>query len=92
MSVRRIGFLVRGRVQGVGFRAAARAAASRCGVTGFVRNRIDGAVDGEAQGDPVAVAAFVDWLHEGPTAARVADVVIDAAAVVDGEAGFTVRR
>jgi acylphosphatase len=69
--VRRISFVVTGRVQGVGFRASAAAAARRLQLSGFVRNRHDGAVEGHAQGDEAAVASFVQWLHRGPSFARV---------------------
>ena len=90
--VRRISFVVAGRVQGVGFRASAVAEAVRLAVTGFVRNRRDGAVEGHAQGAPAAVTAFVQWLSHGPTFARVANVEVQDLAVVAGEAAFEVRR
>ena len=67
----RVRFLVTGRVQGVGFRAAAAATGNRLGLHGWVRNRADGAVEGEAQGPVAAVAALGDWLAHGPPLARV---------------------
>ena len=91
-ETRRVRFRVAGRVQGVGFRAAAVAAAQRLGVTGFVRNAPDGAVEGEAEGGTEQVAAFADWLRAGPRWARVdtLDVTDLPATGVDRE--FTVRR
>jgi acylphosphatase len=62
------------RVQGVGFRWATREAARRISVVGFARNRPDGSVDVEAEGDAAAVAELIDWLRVGPPSARVDDV------------------
>ena len=64
-------FRVSGRVQGVGFRAAARRQASKLGLNGWVRNLADGRVETLAQGNDAAVQAFEQWLAGGPTAARV---------------------
>lgn len=66
--------LVRGLVQGVGFRWYALEAASRLGLTGWVRNRPDGTVEVEAQGPVSDVEEFAAAMRRGPTAARV-DVV-----------------
>ncbi len=52
----------RGRVQGVGFRARAAAAAARCGVRGWVRNEPDGTVRCIAEGDPAATSSFIESL------------------------------
>lgn len=89
---RRIRFLVSGRVQGVGFRAATVAEAHRHRLTGFVRNRPDGDVDGEAQGAAADVAALVAWLAQGPSWARVDRVEQRELPSVDGERSFDVRR
>lgn len=63
--------LVSGRVQGVGYREAMCAAAARLGVTGWVRNRIDGSVEAAAHGEAQALDAFAAWARRGPPAARV---------------------
>jgi acylphosphatase len=65
---------VRGRVQGVGFRASAAHEARRLGVDGWVRNRPDGSVELEARGGPAAVDALCAWLAQGPRGARVTGV------------------
>jgi acylphosphatase len=67
---------VRGRVQGVGFRAATAYEARRLGVAGWVRNLPDGTVEVEARGAPDAVDALSVWLGEGPRGARVTGVDI----------------
>jgi acylphosphatase len=69
-----IRYIVRGRVQGVGFRDFARRVARQAGVTGWVRNREDGAVEALAVGSAEALAAFAAALREGPRRAQVAGV------------------
>jgi acylphosphatase len=63
--------IVRGRVQGVGFRySVARAAQSR-GVAGWVSNRSDGTVEAVFEGDSEAVDSLVRFCREGPRGAMV---------------------
>ncbi len=64
-------YLVAGRVQGVGFRSFAQAAAVRHQVTGFVRHLRDGQVEVRAEGPPTRLAAFEHELGVGPAGARV---------------------
>jgi acylphosphatase len=86
-------FLVRGRVQGVGFRAATRRKAEGLGLAGHVQNRPDGTVDGEAEGPVEAVAAFVAWLHKGPIWARVDEALVEDLQPLGAvDAMFVVRR
>jgi acylphosphatase len=82
--------VVRGRVQGVGFRDATVRRARSLGVLGWVRNREDGAVEVHAEGPPDAVEALTAFLREGPHGAEVAD--FDAPRVkVEGHEQFAVR-
>lgn len=62
---------VRGRVQGVNFRQSALREASRLGLTGWVMNRDDGAVETVAEGLRPAVEAYAAWLAKGPRTAWV---------------------
>lgn len=62
---------IEGRVQGVAFRASMQQQARRCGATGWVRNRPDGAVEFFAQGEPRALRALLDWARRGPPGASV---------------------
>lgn len=66
--------LVRGKVQGVFFRAATRQQADKLGVTGYARNLPDGSVEVLLHGAPDAVGHMKAWLWEGPPAAQVAEV------------------
>ena len=63
--------IVHGYVQGVGFRFSARAEARRLGVSGWVRNRADGTVEAEVEGDEASVAAMLEYLAAGPRDAMV---------------------
>jgi acylphosphatase len=63
--------VVVGRVQGVFFRDTCQRLAVGTGVTGWVRNRSDGAVEAVFEGDRAAVDRMVTWCHQGPTGARV---------------------
>jgi acylphosphatase len=65
-------FVVTGRVQGVGFRAATRRKALTLGLRGWVRNRSDGAVEGLASSDEERrISEFRAWLQKGPPMAQV---------------------
>jgi len=74
--VRRVRFVVTGRVQGVGFRWFVRAEARPLGLTGWVRNRPDGAVEGEVEGRDDAIEALIPCLEVGPPSAIVTNVDI----------------
>jgi len=74
--MRRVRFVITGRVQGVGFRWFVRAEARPLGLTGWVRNREDGAVEGEVEGRDDAVDALVPCLEVGPPSAIVTNVDI----------------
>lgn len=67
-------FIVDGQVQGVGYRAATRAAARRLGLTGWVRNCEDGRVELLACGLAADLAELEQWLWQGPGPAEVASV------------------
>jgi acylphosphatase len=72
--------IVRGGVQGVGYRYSAVIVAQQAGIAGWVRNRHDGTVEAHAQGSDDAVEAFVAWCRRGPPAARVVAVDVAEAA------------
>ncbi len=82
---------VHGRVQGVYYRATARAEGERLGLAGWVRNLPDGSVQLRAQGDPRAVDALLAWCRVGPPGARVTDLEVDDVAPDPSLSGFTIR-
>ena len=68
---------ITGRVQGVGYRDWALATARRLGLTGWVRNRRDGAVEALIVGDDGAVGEMIEACQRGPSMARVEAVDAD---------------
>ena len=60
-----------GLVQGVFFRANTRERAIELGIVGWVKNREDGSVEVLAEGEEEALKKLLDWLHRGPSGARV---------------------
>ncbi len=70
---------IRGRVQGVGYRAAMVQAARALGVTGWVRNRRDGSVEALVAGPADALDHLVAWAHRGPGSAGVTAVQVHPA-------------
>lgn len=84
-------YVLKGRVQGVGFRWFAEDAARREGVSGWVQNQPDGSLEIVAEGDAEAVDRFEAKIRRGPAGARVQRVVVDES-VPSGQAGeFRIR-
>ncbi len=90
MAAARVELRILGRVQGVFYRASARAQARALGLTGYARNLDDGAVEVVAEGDEESLEQFVVWCRIGPPAARVARVEVARAAATGEFAGFDV--
>src|SRR5690349_7734907 len=82
--------VVHGAVQGVFFRDTTRRRAQSRGVTGWVRNRTDGAVEAVFEGEADAVEAMVAFVHDGPRGADVDRVDVEDAAP-EGHATFEIR-
>ena len=90
MGARR--FVVRGRVQGVGFRWFATRAAQRLGVRGWVRNLPDGSVEVVASAEEIVLTALGAELRRGPRGAQVTELVSEEFTEPPGGfAGFEVR-
>lgn len=85
----RVRVRVRGRVQGVFFRAEARARAESLGVTGWIRNLPDGSVEAVFEGADEQVQSMVEWCRRGPAGSAVEAVDVEREEPA-GEAGFRV--
>ncbi len=83
-------YIVRGRVQGVGYRYFALRLAEALGVAGFARNLADGRVEVVAEASEDVLADFEARLAEGPGFAQV-DGVDRAPIASRGDQGFHIR-
>ena len=83
--------IVRGRVQGVFYRASAKQKAAALGLTGFAQNQLDGSVLIEAEGEESILKEFVSWCRKGPPNAIVNDVIVTQREI-SGYLSFTVKR
>jgi acylphosphatase len=84
-------FLVRGRVQGVGFRWFVEREAHILGIAGWVRNNSDSSVEVLAQGTRDQLSGLRSRLQQGPRAARVDDVQESEAKAVPGLITFRIE-
>ena len=83
--------VVRGRVQGVGYRFFAMRAARELGVNGWVRNLSDGSVETLAEGDDAAMEQYLSRLRSGPLVSRVDEVAAESVEP-QGFASFEITR
>lgn len=90
MSVARAHVVISGRVQGVFFRVEASRRARSLGVSGWVRNRSDGAVEAAFEGSRDAVESMLRWCGQGPAGAQVDAVDVTWEQPAGGK-GFEVR-
>ncbi|MET0934714.1 MAG: acylphosphatase [Luteibacter sp.] len=84
-------FVVRGKVQGVFFRASAREQAVSLKLTGHARNLLDGSVEVVAYGDASAIDRLEVWLHDGPPSAGVDELYREDIGAHDPPAEFVTK-
>jgi acylphosphatase len=83
---------VRGRVQGVYFRASTVQEAQNLCLTGWVRNCPDGSVEAVAEGDRRKVEDLIAWCRRGPQGARVQSVDVNWLAFSGEYQDFRIKR
>lgn len=91
MAVIRMQAIVRGRVQGVFFRDYTAKEANRLCLCGWVKNRDDGTVETEFQGEEKEVSLMIKWLHTGSPLSQVTGVDASSIRSRDEESGFVVK-
>ena len=74
-SIKTLHVTVKGKVQGVFYRASAKKMAEQLGITGWVKNTADGHVEIMASGEEGALEHFINWCKEGPPGAHVTEIV-----------------
>ena len=87
----RVHVIVRGRVQGVYFRASARDRARQLDLSGWARNCRDGSVEILAEGEKTRLERLVTWCHGGPPGAVVTDLDVEWQEASGEFVGFVVR-
>jgi len=90
-AILRVSAIVRGYVQGVGYRIFALREAQRHGLTGWTRNRPDGAVEVVAEGETEALRRYLARLEQGPSEAEVSHVDIQWEPAEGGWTEFAIR-
>jgi acylphosphatase len=83
--------LIKGKVQGVFYRATARRIAKEIGITGWIRNSSEGDVEVMASGRDEAIQRFTEWCKRGPEMAEVTEVTISTMAAAEFD-GFVIIR
>ena len=89
--MRRVRARVSGRVQGVFFRTSCAERAEALGLSGWIHNASDGAVEVVFEGEDAGVEAMLAWCREGPPNAQVDGVEVVAEAPTGAE-GFRITR
>lgn len=90
--MKHINIKVKGKVQGVYFRATTKAVADQVGAKGFVVNLKDGSVYIEVEGDKFALETVVEFCHEGPDNAVIDAVEVEEDAEIKGFKNFEVLK
>lgn len=89
--IRSYRIVVKGKVQGVGYRFNAQAMAHKYDLTGFVRNQHDGSVLMAAEGQEDNINKFIEWCYVGPRLAEVIEVNAEEAEPA-GYQTFEIKR
>ena len=71
-----IHLLIKGKVQGVFYRATAKKIADKLNVSGWIKNTDDGDVESIVSGDESNLQEFIKWCRQGPEKAKVEDVIV----------------
>jgi len=76
--------LIKGKVQGVFYRASAKEFADKLNIKGWIKNTNESHVEAMANGDDAAIKKFIEWCKEGPRHAIVSEVIVEKS----GETAF----
>ena len=91
MALRRVHIVVEGRVQGVFFRAYTQEEAQKLGLTGWVRNQRDGAVEAVVEGDAARIEHMLQWFHRGSPMSAVTRVTVTEEEPVGESTAFEIH-
>lgn len=88
--MKRVRIIVEGKVQGVFFRQSTKEIANSLGLSGFVRNLLNGNVEVEAEGDDLDVEKLIEWLKKGPPLAKVTKLNFENLPLTNDKSGFKI--
>lgn len=91
MGIKQYQLLIKGRVQGVGYRVSAAEKARQLGLVGWVRNLADGRVELCLEGDTEQLQQMIDWARQGPRFAEVTHLDISEKDRISGFLDFDIR-
>jgi acylphosphatase len=83
--------IIKGRVQGVGYRANVRRMANKFNIRGWARNLRNGDVEITVEGTEVEVQKLIVWCHRGPTSAYVSKVTVEKKPATGEFDGFRIK-
>lgn len=83
---------IHGRVHGVFFRDSALKKANELGLSGFVRNDLDGSVYIETEGREEPLREFIAWCNDGPPMAKVREIEVEEDSELRGFKGFRIEE
>lgn len=92
MPIEHYKLTVKGRVQGVFFRASTQKKANLLAIKGTARNTTEGDVEIMAMGEPQAMQQFIQWCHKGPLPAKVTKVLVEPLTTLMDYTEFTIIR
>jgi acylphosphatase len=84
--------IIKGKVQGVFYRASAKEEAEKLGIKGWIRNTLEGNVEAMVNGNQDTINQYVDWCWKGPSRAKVESVEVRNIAEDQHFDGFTIVR
>lgn len=91
MGIEQHYFIISGHVQGVGYRYSTRNYASKLGLVGWVKNRMDGNVEMIAEGDKISLKQLLTWSKQGPRFADVSNVEVKHSPATGEFTEFSIR-
>ena len=83
--------IISGRVQGVWYRASTKQKAEQLGITGWVKNTIEGGVEAVFEGEEKIIEDMIKWCYNGPPNAMVKDVKVKRQTLINDFNGFSIK-
>lgn len=83
--------IISGRVQGVWYRVSTKQKAEQLGVTGWVKNRVDGCVEAVFEGEEKIIEDMIKWCYTGPPNAIVKDVKVKKRTLINNFDDFSIK-